>query len=131
MKDAFNQQDLAHKAKLQVELFSKAQEFAKQVGIEEMKAKQYANQLNEATKKAQYARAMMFQTAAQVRMLADQTIQAIQPMRCIGPKCQVNTSPMMSAVNEFTNAIPDFSSFSFKQNLRGIGTGNIMNIYEK
>ena len=28
MKDAFNQQDLAQKAKLQVELFQKAQDFA-------------------------------------------------------------------------------------------------------
>jgi ABC-type lipoprotein release transport system permease subunit len=60
MKDAYNQQDLAQKAKLQVDLFQKAQEFAKEVGIQEMKAKQYANILNEATRKAQYSRAMMF-----------------------------------------------------------------------
>jgi len=60
MKDAFNQQDLARKAKLQVDLFQKAQEFAKEVGIQEMKAKQYANLLNENTKKAQYSRTMMF-----------------------------------------------------------------------
>jgi hypothetical protein len=61
MKDAYNQQDLAQKAKLQVDLFQKAQEFAKEVGIQEMKAKQFANVLNDATRKAQYARAMMFQ----------------------------------------------------------------------
>ncbi len=61
MKDAYNQQDLAQKAKLQVDLFQKAQEFAKEVGIQEMKAKQFANVLNEATRKAQYSRAMMFQ----------------------------------------------------------------------
>jgi hypothetical protein len=60
MKDAYNQQDLAQKAKLQMDLFSKAQEFAKEVGVQEMKAKQYASILNEATRKAQYSRAMMF-----------------------------------------------------------------------
>ena len=60
MKDAYNQQDLAQKAKLQMDLFSKAQEFAKEVGIQEMKAKQYASILYEATRKAQYSRAMMF-----------------------------------------------------------------------
>ena len=60
MKDAYNQQDLAQKAKLQVDLFQKAQQYAKDVGIQEMKAKQFANILNEATRKAQYARAMMF-----------------------------------------------------------------------
>ena len=61
MKDAFNQQDLAQKAKIQVDLFQKAQEFAKEVGIQEMKAKQYAKILNDATRKAQYSRALMFQ----------------------------------------------------------------------
>jgi ABC-type branched-subunit amino acid transport system ATPase component len=60
MKDAYNQQDLAQKAKLQVDLFQKAQEYAKEVGIQEMKAKQFANILNDATRKAQYSRAMMF-----------------------------------------------------------------------
>jgi hypothetical protein len=61
MKDAFNQQDLAQKAKIQVDLFQKAQEFAKEVGIQEMKAKQFAKVLNESTRKAQYSRALMFQ----------------------------------------------------------------------
>ena len=61
MKDAFNQQDLAQKAKIQVDLFQKAQEFAKEVGIQEMKAKQFARLLNEATRKAQFSRALMFQ----------------------------------------------------------------------
>lgn len=83
MKDAFNQQDLAQKAKLQVELFQKAQDYAKEVGIQEMKAKQYARVLNEATKKAQIARAMMFQSASQVRLLADKTLKAISPMRAV------------------------------------------------
>lgn len=59
MKDAYNQQDLTRKAKLQVDLFQKAQEYAKEVGIQEMKAKQYANILNEKTKKAQFSRSMM------------------------------------------------------------------------
>jgi hypothetical protein len=61
MKDAYNQQDLAQKAKLQVELFQKAQEYAKEVGVQEIKAKQSAKKLNESTRKAQYSRAMMFQ----------------------------------------------------------------------
>ena len=60
MKDSYNQQDLARKAKLQVDLFQKAQEYAKEVGLQEMKAKQYANLLNDSTKKAQYSRTMMF-----------------------------------------------------------------------
>ena len=108
MKDAFNQQDLAHKAKLQVDLFSKAQEYAKEVGIQEMKAKQFAAQLKDATRKAQYSRALMFQSAAQVRLLADQTIKAIQPMKCVGPRCG---APMMPAVEEFATALPEYSNF--------------------
>ena len=60
MRDAFTQQDLARKAKLQVDMFQKAQDYARQVGIQEMKAKQYANLLNENTRKAQYSRTMMF-----------------------------------------------------------------------
>jgi hypothetical protein len=87
MKDAYNQQDMAHKAKLQVELFQKAQEFAKEVGIQEMKAKQYAKILNESTRKAQLSRAMMFQAASQVRLLADRTLRAITPINCNGPHC--------------------------------------------
>ena len=60
MRDASNQQDLIRKAKLQVDMFQKAQDYAKQVGIQEMKAKQYANLLNDNTRKAQYSRTMMF-----------------------------------------------------------------------
>lgn len=60
MRDAFNQQNLVRKARLQVEMFQKAQEYARQVGIQEMKAKQYANLLNDNTRKAQYSRTMMF-----------------------------------------------------------------------
>jgi len=117
MKDAYNQQDLAQKAKLQVDLFQKAQEYAKEVGVQEMKAKQYANVLNEATRKAQYARAMMFQAANQVRLLADQTIRAISPMKCAGPKCG---GPMISIANDMIPVIQDSASFIFKQtnNLR-------------
>mmetsp|Transcript_1892 Transcript_1892/g.1929 ORF Transcript_1892/g.1929 Transcript_1892/m.1929 type:complete len:329 (+) Transcript_1892:11-997(+) len=99
MKDAFNQQDLAQKAKLQVELFQKAQDFAKEVGIQEMKAKQYAKVLNEATRKAQISRAMMFQAASQVRLLADKTLRAITPMRCSGPKCGAALNPVINAYN--------------------------------
>jgi len=44
-----------------VGLFQKAQEYAKEVGIQELKAKQYANVLNEATRRAQSTRMMMFQ----------------------------------------------------------------------
>jgi hypothetical protein len=126
MKDAYNQQDLAQKAKLQVDLFQKAQEFAKEVGIQEMKAKQYANILNEATRKAQYSRAMMFQAAAQVRMLADQTIKAIQPMKCIGIRCGVtaiNTYPDNYVSPQIATPVATgfaSQSFMFKQsnNLR-------------
>lgn len=109
MKDAYNQQDLAQKAKLQVELFSKAQEYAKEVGIQEMKAKQYAEQLKDSTRKAQNARAMMFQSAANVRILADQTLRAIQPMKCIGPHC--GRGMAMSEVEQFTNALPRYNNF--------------------
>jgi hypothetical protein len=125
MKDAYNQQDLAQKAKLQVDLFQKAQEFAKEVGVQEMKAKQYANLLNETTRKAQYARAMMFQAAAQVRVLADQTLRAIQPMKCQGPKCGTLSSiqPFPNSVlngENFVTGVVNTPSFMFKQtNLRG------------
>ncbi len=123
MKDAYNQQDLAQKAKLQVDLFQKAQEFAKEVGVQEMKAKQYANLLNDTTRKAQYARAMMFQAAAQVRVLADQTLRAIQPMKCQGNRCGMHTN-----IQPFPNSVLSGQgmsrinnpSFMFKQtNLRG------------
>lgn len=63
MKDALNQQAFAQKAKMQMDLFQKAQEYAKEAGIQEMKAKQSANSLNEATRKAQYARSLMFQVS--------------------------------------------------------------------
>jgi hypothetical protein len=117
MKDAYNQQDLAQKAKLQVDLFQKAQEYAKEVGMQEVKAKQFANQLNEATRKAQYARAMMFQSASQVRMLVDQTLRNIQPMKCDGPGCRVEQQVMMP--EEFGKQM-DFNNFIFKEkNLRG------------
>lgn len=125
MKDAYNQQDLAQKAKLQVDLFQKAQEFAKEVGVQEMKAKQYANVLNEATRKAQFSRAMMFQAAAQVRMLADQTIRAIQPMKCVGAKCGVtNITAVPALPQDFSSPMAQgypSQSFVFKQNnnLRG------------
>lgn len=93
MKDAYNQQDLAQKAKLQVELFQKAQDFAKEVGVQEMKAKQYAHLLSDSTKKAQASRSMMFQAANQVRILADRTIKAISPMNCNGPHCPPTLIP--------------------------------------
>ncbi len=119
MKDAYNQQDLAQKAKLQVDLFQKAQEFAKEVGLQEMKAKQFANILNDTTKKAQFARAMMFQAANQVRILADQTIRAIQPMKCLGPNCRV--SGINSVVTDIMPVVSSTNSFIFKEmnNLRG------------
>jgi ABC-type lipoprotein release transport system permease subunit len=60
MRDSFYQQDLAKKAKLQVDLFQKAQDYARRVGIQELKAKQFANLLNDFTRKAQYSRNMMF-----------------------------------------------------------------------
>lgn len=118
MKDAFNQQDMAQKAKLQVELFQKAQDFAKEVGIQEMKAKQYAKILNEATRKAQIARAMMFQAASQVRLLADKTLRAITPMRCNGPHCgaALTSSPAM------TPYTPDLALLNIKQKLNDLGS---------
>ena len=120
MKDAYNQQDLAQKAKLQVDLFQKAQEYAKEVGVQEMKAKQFANVLNDSTRKAQYARAMMFQAAAQVRVLADQTLRAIQPMKCMGVKCGVPQGNS-NIINEMFPSVAQTESFIFKQtnNLRG------------
>ena len=39
IKDAYDQQSYTQKAKLQVDLFEKAQKYAKEVGIQEMKAK--------------------------------------------------------------------------------------------
>jgi hypothetical protein len=93
MKDAYNQQDLAQKAKLQVELFQKAQDFAKEVGIQEMKAKQFSHILNEATKRAQASRMMMFQAANQVRVLADRTLRAISPIKCVSPHCPPSLIP--------------------------------------
>lgn len=116
MKDAFNQQDLAQKAKLQVELFQKAQDFAKEVGIQEMKAKQYARILNEATRKAQTSRAMMFQAASQVRLLADKTLRAITPMNCNGPRCGaiLNTVPNFEAPQQMISSITrKIDSFSY------------------
>ncbi len=106
MKDAYNQQDLAQKAKLQVDLFQKAQEFAKEVGVQELKAKQFANILNEATRKAQYSRAMMFQAASSVRALADQTIRAISPMKCVGLKCGVVQPNQFVNMGVGMNAMP-------------------------
>jgi hypothetical protein len=118
MKEAYTQQGLAQKAKLQVDLFQKAQEFAKEAGVQEMKAKQFANQLNEATRKAQLSRAMMFQSANQVRGLIDQTLKALQPMKCVGPGCQVDQQMIMA--EDFNKNMPDFNSFMFKEkNLRG------------
>ena len=61
MKDAYNQADLANKAKMQVKLFQRAQDFAKEVGKEELKAKQYANLLKQLTLQAQNKRFMLFQ----------------------------------------------------------------------
>ncbi len=130
MKDAYNQQDLAAKAKLQVDLFQKAQEYAKEVGVQEMKAKQFANVLNEATRKAQFSRAMMFQAAAQVRALADQTIRAISPMKCMGVACAVPaatqtgfmaTQAMGGVISQdIVSPIASAANFIFKQtnNLR-------------
>ena len=56
--------------------------------------------LNEATKKAQMARIMMFKTASLVRDLADRTYQAIQPIRCVGIQC---------------NGLNRIAAFRFKQ----------------
>ena len=61
MKDAYDQQSFAQKAKLQVDLFEKAQQYAKEVGIQEIKAKNFARLLKDATKKAQMSRMLMFE----------------------------------------------------------------------
>jgi len=75
--------------------------------------------------------------ANQVRILADQTLRAIQPINCSGPKCPSPTLSMNSivpAIREIDMMMPDmrgpippmFDVFSFKQtddknrNLRGI-----------
>ena len=118
MKDAYNQQDLARKAKLQVDLFQKAQDFAKEVGIQEMKAKQFAQQLKETTDKAQKARMLMFQAATQARILSDRMISFISPSKCIGPNCPITQSLIPAQVERFvtqasisnmTNKFDDFN----------------------
>jgi len=114
MTDAYNQQDLAAKAKKQMDLFQKAQEYAKEAGIQEMKAKQFANLLNESTRKAQYSRAMMFQAASQIRILTDHTLRAIQPMKCMGTNCfspsSLNAPILTLPTTEITPIITNINS---------------------
>jgi hypothetical protein len=121
MKDAYNQQDLARKAKLQVDLFQKAQDFAKEVGIQEMKAKQYAQQLKETTDKAQKARMLMFQAATQARILSDRMISFISPSKCIGINCpptqslipaQVERYVTQASISNMSNKFDDFNQTS-------------------
>ena len=99
MKDAYAQQEMANKAKMQLDLFQKAQDYAKEIGIQELKAKQYANEVNEYTKKAQYARSMMFQTAAQIKMLSEQTAKMISPLGAI-TKVIATPIPIMNGVSK-------------------------------
>lgn len=101
MKDAYAQQEMANKAKMQLELFQKAQDYAKEIGIQELKAKQYANEVNEYTKKAQYARSMMFQTAAQIKMLSEKTAKMISPLGAITKVIATpSPSPIVNVVNK-------------------------------
>ena len=101
MKDAYAQQEMANKAKMQLELFQKAQDYAKEIGIQELKAKQYANEVNEYTKKAQYARSMMFQTATQIKMLSEKTAKMISPLGAITKVIASPTPvPLMSGVSK-------------------------------
>ena len=99
MKDAYAQQEMANKAKMQLDLFQKAQDYAKEIGIQELKAKQYANEVNEYTKKAQYARSMMFQTAAQIKMLSEKTAKMISPLGAI-TKVIATPIPIMNGVSK-------------------------------
>lgn len=95
MKDAYAQQEMANQAKLQLELFQKAQDYAKEIGVQELKAKQYASEVNMLTKKAQYARSMMFQAAAQVKVLSEQTVKAISPL---GQVTKIIKAPMLEVL---------------------------------
>ena len=90
---------MANKAKMQLDLFQKAQDYAKEIGIQELKAKQYANEVNEYTKKAQYARSMMFQTAAQIKMLSEKTAKMISPLGAI-TKVIATPIPIMNGVSK-------------------------------
>ena len=119
MKDAYDQQSYAQKAKLQVDLFEKAQQYAKQVGIQEMKAKNFARILKNVTKKAQMSRMLMFevynkyyfaQAATKVKILAEQTFGAVQPIECKGERC----SEFIHLDNDFGER-NYFKNFSFKE----------------
>jgi len=50
-------------------LFSKAQSYAKEIGIQELKAKQYANLLKQLTQKAQNKRLMLFQVKYNIKII--------------------------------------------------------------
>ena len=99
MKDAYAQQEMANKAKMQLDLFQKAQDYAKEIGIQELKAKQYANEVNEYTKKAQYARSMMSQAAALIIMLSEKTAKMISPLGAI-TKVIATPIPIMNGVSK-------------------------------
>ena len=111
MKDAYDQQSYTQKAKLQVDLFEKAQKFAKEVGIQEMKAKNYARLLKDATKKAQLSRMLMFEAATKVKLLAEQTFGAVQPIECRGERC----SEFIHVDNDYTERNFFNDEFSFKE----------------
>jgi len=110
MKDAYDQQSYAQKAKLQVDLFEKAQKYAKEVGVQELRAKNFARLLKEATKRAQLSRMLMFEAATKVKILAEQTFGAVQPIECKGERC----SDFIHIDNDFgeRNYI---NSFGFKE----------------
>jgi hypothetical protein len=80
MKDAYAQQELANKARMQMELFQKAQEYAKEIGIQELKAKQYANEVNLLTQKAQFARGVMFNAFKQIKEIEEHIMKGVDLM---------------------------------------------------
>ncbi len=123
MKDAYNQQDLAHKAKLEVELFQKAQDFAKEVGIQELKAKQFAKKLKESTDRAQKSRMIMFQAASQAKILSERLIKFISPVRCKGAQCPPSIIPPQ--VESFLNQ----NSMSYMNKLDQFNISNAQNVY--
>lgn len=111
MKDAYNQQDLAQKAKLQVDLFQKAQDFAKEVGLQEIKAKKYAKALNESTKKAQKSRLIMFSAANKARILAGKAINALSSDVNCGSN-GINCPPSLIPHNYFNNVFSNFNKIN-------------------
>ena len=94
LSDSETQQNLANKAKLQVELFQKAQEFAKETAVQELKARDAELKLKEATKNAAISRSELFKNTDLLRVYAENTLNSITPLKCKGGKCGAALNPI-------------------------------------